>query len=252
LRRADLVAVIVAVLAHAGIGWALMHAPPRSPHQPKVVEVEVRKPPPEAPKLTPPPEPEKPPPEPKKVVMRPKAPPTPTAPPPNVTPPPEPPKEVKPVFGLSDDSTVSDSTFAVPTGNTTMIDPAKSGKHEGKPAPLPAAPAGPPQPIYKPVSELYIKQMPDIDTETCGRSIKYPQEAEQLGVEGSVKLHIELDEKGGVHSIRVTRGLGHGLDQVALHAMRNARECRFRPAIDRDGKPVPYALDYTFNFEIPR
>jgi len=177
--------------------------------------------------------------------------PPPTPPPPNAKPPPEPPKEPpKPVFGVTMSSTTEgDSSMAVPVGNTTMIDPAKSGK--GPAVPLPAAPPPPPKPSYQPVSELYIKKMPDIDSDACGRTIQYPAEAEQLGVEGDVKLRVELDDKGHVHGIKVLSGLGHGLDQAAVYALTH--RCKFTPAIATDGKPVAYVIpSYVFHFEIPR
>jgi protein TonB len=118
--------------------------------------------------------------------------------------------------------------------------------------PLPAAPAVPAKPVYAPVSELFIKKMPDIDSDSCGRSIKYPDEAEQLGIEGTVKLKVELDDKGKVHDIRVVKGLGHGLDQVALNAMKHSPACRFSPAIGSDNKPAAFVVNYEFHFEIPR
>jgi len=138
----------------------------------------------------------------------------------------------------------------VPVGNTTMIDPKNSGK--GPVVPLPAAPPPAAKPEYKPVSELYIKKMPEIDGDGCGKSIPYPAEAEQLGVEGPVKLRVELDDKGQVHGIKVLAGLGHGLDQAAVWALSHKRECKFSPAYGTDGKPAAFVLTYTFNFEIPR
>jgi TonB family protein len=135
-----------------------------------------------------------------------------------------------------------------------MIDPKSSAKSTGGPvAPLPAAPAIPAKPEYKPVSALVVKEQPEIDSEGCGKSIQYPSEAEQLGIEGQVILRIALDEKGGIHDIKVVKGLGHGLDEVAVKAMRYRRECRFKPAIANDGKSVPFVIErYVFNFEIPR
>jgi TonB family protein len=256
MRGKDFIAFVAALATHAGIALALSHMPPPSDHKPTVVEMDVRKTAPPPPKITPP-EPPKPlPPEPpRKIVQKVKIAPPPTAtPPPNQEPPKEPPKDPpKPVFGVTMESTTEgDSSFAIPTGNTTMIDPSKSGKHDGKVAPLPAAPAGPAPYVYKPVSELYIKKLPEIDNEACAHSVSYPDEALQLGIEGPVKLRIELDEKGSIHSIKVLEGLGHGLDQVALEALKHHRECKFSAAEATDGKKAAYALTYTFRFELPR
>ena len=247
LSKPDLVAVVAALAAHAGIAYGLAHVPAEAQHRPSWVEMEVRhRVPPPPPKVEVPP----PPPERKAIPKKVKEPP-PTPPPPNAKPPPEPPKEPpKPVFGVTMSSTTEgDSSMAVPVGNTTMIDPAKSGK--GPVVPLPAAPPPPPKPSYQPVSELYIKKMPEIDSDACGRTIQYPAEAEQLGVEGDVKLRVELDDKGHVHGIKVLSGLGHGLDQAAVYALTH--RCKFTPAIATDGKPVAYVIpSYVFHFEIPR
>ncbi|HEY2745693.1 MAG TPA: energy transducer TonB [Polyangia bacterium] len=245
LSKPDFVALVAALAAHAGIAYGLAHIPERPPHRPSWVEMDVRK-------RVPPPPPQKidVPPPPKVIPKKVKAPP-PTPPPPNAKPPPEPPKEPpKPVFGVTMSSTTEgDSAMAVPVGNTTMIDPAKSG--HGPVVPLPAAPPPPPKPSYQPVSELYIKTMPDIDADACGRTIQYPAEAEQLGVEGDVKLRVELDDKGHVHGIKVLSGLGHGLDQAAMYALTH--KCKFSPAIATDGKAVSYVIpSYVFHFEIPR
>src|SRR6266480_1502711 len=106
LSKADLVAVVAALTAHAAMAYGLAHVPERPPHRPSWVEVDVRK------KKVPPPPP--------KVDL-----PPPVAPPPNAEPPKQPPKEPpKPVFGVTMSSTTEgDSSISVPVGNTTMIDP---------------------------------------------------------------------------------------------------------------------------------
>ena len=259
LSKVDLITGVAALATHVGIAYGLSRMPVRETIKPTVVEVDVKKITPPPPKITPPEPPKPPEPEPpRKVVMKQKnlPPPPPTAaPPPNATPPKEPPKEPpKPVFGVTMESTTEgDSSFSVPVGNTTMIDPSKSGKHDGKALPLPAAPAAPAKPAetYKPVSELYIKTMPDIDGEACAKTIQYPSDAEQLGIEGDVKLRVSLDEKGKVHDIKVLSGLGHGLDEAAVFALRH--KCKFTPAFATDGKPAAYIIPaYVFHFEIPR
>ena len=44
LGRTDIVAVVVALAAHAGLAYGLAHMPPLPDRPPSVVEVEVRKP----------------------------------------------------------------------------------------------------------------------------------------------------------------------------------------------------------------
>jgi periplasmic protein TonB len=261
-ERDDLIASVCAVIAHVAVAIGLFVLPAPRPRPPvSTVEVDVRKrvpppPPPVETKAEPPkPEPQPPP---RKVIARIKPdvppPPPPQTPPPNQEPPKDPPKDPpKPVFGMTMSSTTDgESAMAAPVGNTTMIDPARSAKHSGAVQPLPAASGPPPpKPSYQPVSDLYIKSMPEIDDDACGRTITYPDEAMQLGVEGVVKLRVALDEKGHVHDIKVLSGLGHGLDQAAMQALKY--KCKFTPAIATDGKPVPYVIsEYKFNFEIPR
>ena len=262
-RSRDLITYAGALALHLGAAYYLLRVPVRPRQAPRVIEVEVRRPPPPpppAPALTPP-EPVRPPaepPPPKRVITRHK-PPTPpqTMPPkPNAEPPKEPPKEPPvPVFGVTMDSvTDGHSSFAVPVGNTTMIDPARSGKHSGPVAPLPAAPSGPPpERPYQPVSALRIPTLPNTHTHQCGRGVAYPAQAREKGIEGNVILRVSLDEKGHVHDVKVISGLGYGLDEAAVRAIRTSAKCKFSPAIADDGKPVAFIIPaYTFHFELPR
>lgn len=264
--RRDLITYAGALALHAVIGYVFLRLPPSTLHRSHIVEFEI-KPPPPAPALTPPAPPpppieRPPPPPPRKILARrrvaePPPPPTPPpTPPPNAEPPKDPPKDPpKPVFGVTMDSiTEGPSSFAVPIGNTTMIDPVKSGKHTGPVAALPAAPAPLENPKpYRPVSALQVKTMPSIDADECGRGVPYPQQARERGIEGNVILRVSLDEKGRVHDIKVVSGLGHGLDEAAVKALRTSPKCKFTPAIASDGLPAAYVIPaYTFHFELPR
>ena len=60
----------------------------------------------------------------------------------------------------------------------------------------------------------------------------YPDELERLGVGGSVRLLLWVDESGAVDKVQMARGSGiPGLDRAALGGI--ARELRFRPATSR-------------------
>jgi TonB family protein len=61
----------------------------------------------------------------------------------------------------------------------------------------------------------------------------YTDEARQMKVEGEVLLEVVLEATGQVKVTRLVRGLGHGLDENAVHA---AQSIRFKPAL-RDGQP---------------
>jgi protein TonB len=251
LRPVDISAFLGALLLHAGIAVAMLTVKPAPPRPPDNIDVDLvpkKKEEPPPPKLT---EPEPPKPEPeKKIVKVEKAPPPPT-PVPNQEPPKEPPKEVKPIFGVTMESTTDSDGPAVNVGNTTMMDPKKSGT--GIPQALPPGKVGadPTPQAYKPVADIYVKTLPEIDGEACARMVTYPQEAEQAGIEGEIKLRVALDEQGKVHDIKVLSGLGHGLDQAAMNALKY--RCKFKPAVDTTGKPVAYVIQtYTWTFELPR
>lgn len=75
----------------------------------------------------------------------------------------------------------------------------------------------------------------------------YTPEALAAGVEGTVHLRLTLDEQGHPAAVEVVEGLGHGLDEAALEAMRGAR---FTPAM-RAGVPVACQLEHAYVFTLP-
>ena len=61
----------------------------------------------------------------------------------------------------------------------------------------------------------------------------YTEEARTQRIEGEVLLEVVLEASGKLRVLRVVRGLGHGLDDAAVHA---AEQIRFKPAM-KDGQP---------------
>lgn len=61
----------------------------------------------------------------------------------------------------------------------------------------------------------------------------YTVEARQIHLEGEVLVRVVFGASGDLRVEQVIRGLGHGLDEAALHA---AQQIRFRPAL-RNGQP---------------
>ena len=69
-----------------------------------------------------------------------------------------------------------------------------------------------------------------------GRCVgKYTEEAKRAAIEGTVVLDLIVSETGRARDIHVVSGLGHGLTEAAVAALK---ECRFSPG-EKDGKPVP-------------
>ncbi len=74
----------------------------------------------------------------------------------------------------------------------------------------------------------------------------YPDAARRGGLEGDVKLELEVSAKGEVTGSRVVRSAGNGFDEVA---QRLVRKFRFRPAT-RAGQPVPAVVPWTYKFRL--
>jgi TonB family protein len=74
----------------------------------------------------------------------------------------------------------------------------------------------------------------------------YPEQAQQEGLQGSVKLSITLDAEGAVAAAAVTEPAGHGFDEAALWAVK---QFRFSPA-EVDGHPAAVQLEYVYHFTL--
>ena len=80
----------------------------------------------------------------------------------------------------------------------------------------------------------------------AARNPTYTEEARQNKVSGDVVIALTVDEHGLPQDVRVKRGLGSGLDEKAVEAVR---QYKFRPAM-RDGVPVATHLLINVNFKI--
>ena len=256
-RRADLVTVAVAVVVHAGFAFAIAREHTGKRPAPSTVELEFTKQPPPVVSTHPaavagPPHAAVVPKPRRQLALRsPARPaPAPVAPAPAEAPP-TPSHAPTPRFTVAMASTTEVSAgVAVPAGTTTAGDPTRPGGASGGRA-AGAASGGDGEGAYQPASESEIATMPEVDTDACGRTIAYPDEAEQAGVEGDVRLRVALSPEGRVYAVRVLSGLGHGLDRAAMEALKH--RCRFSPAIGQGGKPVAFVIQsYTFHFQLPR
>lgn len=76
--------------------------------------------------------------------------------------------------------------------------------------------------------------------------VRYTSEARQLRIEGNVVLSVTFLSSGQVLVRGVLHGLGHGLDEEAVH---EAREIQFRPATS-NGRPVDVTTRITITFQL--
>lgn len=75
----------------------------------------------------------------------------------------------------------------------------------------------------------------------------YPTDALQLGLEGRVIVQFIVDEMGNVVNPNVVHGVGGGLDEAALAAIR---QVRFIPTRQR-GVPVSVKMSLPIEFKLP-
>jgi protein TonB len=75
---------------------------------------------------------------------------------------------------------------------------------------------------------------------------EFSEEARKSKVSGNVLVYLQVDELGRPTHVRVLRGLGMGLDEKAIEAVR---QYKFRPAME-DGHPVAVEMNVEVNFQI--
>jgi TonB family protein len=75
---------------------------------------------------------------------------------------------------------------------------------------------------------------------------RYTDEAEALGIQGTVVLEVEFTASNEVRVLRVIRKLGHGLDEAAIRA---AEQIRFKPA-RRQGVAVDARVTVQIEFHL--
>jgi len=138
----------------------------------------------------------------------------------------DPPKKA---FGLNKNTLTTDAgeAVAVKTGNTIAkeLDNIES---DGEALPVP-------------VQEFLVNKMPRVKKEV---RLPYPAEAKKQGVDGVVLLDILIDEKGQVRQVTLVKGVGYGLDESAIEAIRGFE---FEPAY-MDQKPVAVKIRYAYRF----
>jgi|SRR6186713_974514 protein TonB len=75
---------------------------------------------------------------------------------------------------------------------------------------------------------------------------QYTEEARAAKIQGPVTLSTVVRTDGSFSAIKVVSGLGHGLDEKAIEAVR---QWRAKPAM-KDGKPIESTSSVTVNFRL--
>ncbi|HEX4461791.1 MAG TPA: TonB family protein, partial [Polyangia bacterium] len=89
-----------------------------------------------------------------------------------------------------------------------------------------------------------LAQPPQLVPGSCTEQLQYPAS----GKEGVVRMRVVLDEHGDVVEATVTGSVGFGLDEAALDAVHT--HCRFSPARNARGEPIPSVVEHLFAFRI--
>ncbi|TAM80135.1 MAG: energy transducer TonB [Acidobacteria bacterium] len=109
--------------------------------------------------------------------------------------------------------------------NRKLIPGTAAAAHPGPYQDSAGSKVDPPVPVYHP-------------------SPQYTKEARQARISGNVSMNIVVNEKGEVTDATVVRGLGYGLDESALRAVKS---WKFKPA-RRDGTPIAAKVTVEVSF----
>lgn len=215
-----IVAIVIVVLIHLALGYALItglaYSAVKSVVE-RVTTVDIEEPPPPPPEEPPPPPPDEPVPA--------------TAPPPVA---PAPPVNISPT---------------PPTINTTTVIPPPSPPRVIAAPPGPVTPPAPPAP---PAPSRARGATPDGQGRWAARiQENYPSRAIRDEVEGRVGVRVQIGANGRVTSCTVNNSSGSSvLDAAACDGM--TRYARYNPALDDAGNPTTDSTSTTIVYQLDR
>lgn len=79
-------------------------------------------------------------------------------------------------------------------------------------------------------------------------SLKYPEQAKRLGIEGRVYLSFIVDKQGSLSNIQLVKGIGAGCDQAALNMLKASPNWL---AAKQRGRSVNSKMQLAVTFKIP-
>ena len=86
-------------------------------------------------------------------------------------------------------------------------------------------------------------------SEWVSQNLKYPKDAKDAHVEGTVKLQFTVGTNGGVQEVQVLQGVYPSLDNEALRVVRSSP--KWKPGI-KDGKPIRVTYTFPVIFSLQR
>jgi TonB family protein len=143
---------------------------------------------------------------------------------------------------------VTVSTQSIPPGAIAIQFNVKEGPKGTAAAPN-AAPASDPAVPAQSAPQQYS----GVPVRKIGGGVTEPElihktdpESKKAKFNGIVLVNFIVDAKGKPQNVRVLRGVGMGLDEEAIKAVK---QYKFKPAME-DGKPVPVGLNVEINFQM--
>ncbi len=83
---------------------------------------------------------------------------------------------------------------------------------------------------------------------TMYRKMKYPAQAREKGIQGTVLITVIINEFGQLENANLKKGIGHGCDEEALAAINRGCQLGFEPAKkDNNAVKVKYDIPVKFN-----
>ena len=82
--------------------------------------------------------------------------------------------------------------------------------------------------------------------EAIMKMITYPSIAKKSGTQGKVFVLAYINENGGVHDVKIVKGIGAGCDEAAIDAIKKTK---FNPGKNK-GTAVKVKLSLTINFKL--
>jgi protein TonB len=80
-----------------------------------------------------------------------------------------------------------------------------------------------------------------------GKSIKYPNQARRMGIEGRVFVQFVVDKKGNLTDVKAIKGIGAGCDLEAVRIIKGAT--KWKPGKQR-GRPVKVRMILPITFKL--
>ena len=81
------------------------------------------------------------------------------------------------------------------------------------------------------------------------KNLKYPEAAEEKGIEGRVFVSFIIERDGSITNVKCLRGIGGGCDEAAMEVVKNMP--KWQPAKQR-GKEVRCQFNLPIRFELPK